>query len=218
MIELKVSKRDALGKKTKNLRNQGQVPAELYGREVKNVHLSVPEKEFIKVFEEAGESTVVNLDIDGEKHPVLIHEADYDEMREQYRSIDFYQVNMKEKTTAQVLVELIGEAPAIKEKEGVLVRVIQEVEVEALPADLPHTLQVSIEGLIDIGQSVHIKDIKVPQGVEILEDENQVVATISERQAEEVEPRGPTDVSQVEVEGEKKENKEGEQSATENKK
>lgn len=218
-FELEAKKRDILGKKVKTLRAQGLMPAELYGHGVENVHLAIPVKDFVGVYDKAGENTLVILKIDGEERPVLVHGVDYDSLSDTYRAADFYQVRMDEKTTADIPLILVGEAPAIKDKGGVLITVVNEIEVEALPADLPHELTIDISGLAEIGASIHARDIKVPTGVELLIEPEAVLVTISEKQAEEVVEKGPTDVSQVEVEGEKKEGeKEGEGEKGEEKK
>ncbi len=208
-IELEAKKRDVLGKKVKMLRAQGLIPAELYGRGIENTHIMITAKEFAGVYDKAGENTLIMLKIDSEERPVLIHGVDYDSLADAYRAADFYQVRMDEKTTANIPLILVGESPAVRDKEGVLVTVVDEIEVEALPADLPHELEVDISGLIDIGASIHAKDIKAPVGVKLLVEPETVLVTVSEKQAEEVE-KGPTDVSQVEVVGEKKEKEEKE--------
>ena len=212
-MELKVQKREILGKKVKDLRKDGFVPAELYGKGVDNLHLSIAIDDFNKAYDEAGESTVVTLDIDGDKRPVLIHDAKYDELNDKWVSIDFYQVNMKEKVETSVAIEIEGEAPGVKSEGGVLVTVMDEIEVSALPGDLPHSFIVDISSLESIGDSIHVKDIKIPAGVEILADIEAVVVTIGDKQ-EEVQETEPVDVASVEVEGEKKEEekKEGEES------
>jgi len=210
-LELEAKKRGILGKKVKALRTQGFIPAELYGRGIENTHITVPAKEFVNIYNQAGENTLVMLKVDGEEKPVLIHGTDYDTLSDTYRAADFYQVRMDEKTTADVPLVLVGESPAVKDMGGVLVTVMDEVEVEALPADLPHELEIDISGLTEIGASIHARDIKVSAGVKLLVDLDTVLITVSEKQAEEVIEKGPTDVSQVEVEGEKKEKeKEGE--------
>ena len=202
-MELIVQKREILGKKVKTLRDGGLIPAELYGRDVENIHLSVPVKKFTQVFKEAGESTIVNLVLNEERFPVLINEVVTNPLDDTVMHIDFYQVRMDEKITAWVPLEFMGEAPAVKEKVGVLVKAMQEVEVEALPADLPHDFKIDLGGLTHIGMSIYVRDIKVPDGVKLLVEPETVIATVVE-QAKEEEVVKPISVEEVKVEGEEK--------------
>lgn len=200
-MELTAQKREILGKAVKTLRNGGFIPAEIYGREFENIHLSVLEKDFNKVFNEAGESTIINLIIGGEKIPVLINEVIKNILTDKISHIDFYRVRMDEKTEVSVPLEFIGEAQAVKEKKGILIKAMYELEVRALPADLPHNIEIDIVGLAEIGQSIHIKDIKPIKGVEILAEPDAVIATITEIVEEVVEEK-QTSVEDVKVEGE----------------
>jgi large subunit ribosomal protein L25 len=201
-MELKATKRDILGGKTRNLRKQGLVPAELYGREAENIHLSVSEKDFRRVFAEAGESTIIDLNVDGEKYPVLVNDFQKDPISRNFISVDFYRVRMDEKISAPVDIEIVGEAPAVKEKGGMLVRAMEEAEVEALPANLPHKLIVDVSGLTEIGQSVFVKDIQTKGNFRILVSPETVIATVSEILEEE--EAASVSVESVVVEGEEK--------------
>src|SRR3989344_4402675 len=186
-MELSVQKRSILGRGVKSLRKQGLVPAELYGKGVANLHLAVPSKEFKKVFKEAGENTLVNLLVEKEKHPVLINDVSFDYLSGDVESVDFYQVRMDEKLKVGVPVEFLGIAPAIKEKNGVLVKSLQEIEVEVLPADIPHEFKVNLSKLADIGQSVYVKDLDIPERVKVLVAPETVVATVIAKVTEEEE-------------------------------
>jgi large subunit ribosomal protein L25 len=201
-MELKATKRDILGGKTRNLRKQGLVPAELYGREAENLHLSVSEKDFRRVFAEAGESTIIDLEVDGEIYPVLVNDFQKDPISRNFISVDFYRVRMDEKISAPVDIEIVGEAPAVKEKGGMLVRAMEEAEVEALPANLPHKLIVDVSGLTEIGQSVFVKDIQTKGNFRILVSPETVIATVSEIPEEE--EAASVSVENVVVEGEEK--------------
>ncbi len=204
MITLQAIQRDIFGKKVKKLRESELVPVELYGRGKENLHLAVPRKDFTKVFKEAGESTIVVLKTEGgSARNVLIHDTQEDPLTNEITHIDFYEVRMDEKLTATVPLRFVGDAPGVKEKEGVLVRAVQELEVEALPADLPPGIDVDLTTLLDIGSSIHVKDLKISEKVRILVEPETVVATIVPPVVEE-EPAGPADVSEVKIEGEEK--------------
>jgi len=202
-MELIVQKREIFGKKVKALRKQGFIPAELYGHGVENIHLSVPAKDFLKIFKEAGESTIINLSLENKKLPVLIHDVVVDPINDQIIHIDFYQIKMDEKITTSVPLEFIGEAPAVREKGGILVKAMQEIEIEALPADLPASIKVNLNNLSEIGKSIYVKDLQVTKGLKILVESETVVATVIEAAKEEFEEK-PITVEEVKVEREEK--------------
>lgn len=203
-MELVVQKRQKFGKAARGFRREGLIPAELYGHGLENLHLAVNAKDFSKVFAVSGENTVVTLVVGTEKRPVLIHEVDRDYLGGDIRHVDFYQVKLDEKIRAKVPLELEGDAPAVKAFGGILNKNMDEVEVEALPNDLPHRLHVSLTTLDVLGKSVYIKDLAVPNGVKILIDPETVVATVTEPRKEEEVPAAPVDVSAVKVESEEK--------------
>ncbi|OGY59608.1 MAG: hypothetical protein A3I31_03210, partial [Candidatus Colwellbacteria bacterium RIFCSPLOWO2_02_FULL_44_20b] len=171
----------------KQLRKKGFVPAELYGRGIQNLHLSLSRQEFLKAFREAGENTIINVMIDGKPHPVLIYDVQRDSISGEFLNIDFYQFRADEEIELQVPIVFIGEAPAVKEKGAVLTKAMDQVEIRALPADIPHHLEVNLSVLTDIGQSVYVKDL--PSGkFEILVSPGTVVVTASEVKVEEEVP------------------------------
>ncbi|MEE8131893.1 MAG: 50S ribosomal protein L25 [Candidatus Paceibacterota bacterium] len=207
-MELTVQKREIFGKKVKELRKQDLIPAELYGHGFENLHLSVPAKDFSRIFNEAGESTIIKLKVEGgdgkEKGSelnVLVHDIQKNVLTDEISHIDFYQVRMDEKIKAAVPLEFIGEAPAVKEKGGVLIKSVHEIEVEVLPADLPHNIPVNLDELDDIGKNIHMKDIKIDEKVKVLIEPETVIATVIEpiKEEEKVEE---VSVEEVEVEGE----------------
>jgi large subunit ribosomal protein L25 len=203
-MDLAVKSREIVGKKVKALRKEGLIPAELYGHGIKNSHLSVSAKDFNKIFKEAGMSTILTLLMDQEKRPAIIHEVSHDSVSGDVIHIDFHQVRMDEKIKAKVPVEFVGEAPAVKEKGAVVNKAIYEIEVEALPGDLPHKLVVDLSSLDDLNKSVYVRDIKVPKGVEILIQGDSAVATATPPAPEEEKVEVPSDVTAVVVETEEK--------------
>jgi large subunit ribosomal protein L25 len=204
-MDLSVQKREKFGKAVKSLRREGLIPAELYGRGLKNFHLSISAKDFLKALKESGTSTVMNLILDGKKTPVLIQDIGRNYLTGEVEHVDFYQVRMDEKIKTKVSLEFIGEAPAVKDKGGILNKAMSEIEVEALPADLPRHLELDLSSLDDIDKSIYVKDIKVPAGVKVLVDADTVVATVTPPVAEEVKvTEEVVDVSAVKVEGEEK--------------
>jgi len=192
-----------LSEKPKSLRAEGFVLAEVYGGKEENQHLKIKIDDFKGIFKEAGENTVLELDIEGKKTPVLIYDVDQDVLDETFRNVDFYRVDMTKKVEASIPLVFEGEATAVKQKNGILVCVLHEVEVESLPNNLPHEIKIDLSVLDEVGKNIHVNDIKLPEGVEMISDKEAVVATIKEQKQEKVEE--PTDVTKVEVEGEKKE-------------
>lgn len=215
-MELQVKKREILGKKVKNLRKEGLIPAELYGRNRENVHLSVLAKEFSKLFKEAGESTVIKLKIEDDKEEktlnVLIGDFQKNSLTNEFSHIDFQEIKMDEKITISVPLEFIGEPPAVKAKGGILVKSMQEIELTAFPANLPRSIKIDLAKILNIGDSIYVKDFNALEGVEFLVDSETVVATVTEPEKEESGEKEIT-VEDVKVEGEEK--KEGEENKTE---
>jgi large subunit ribosomal protein L25 len=204
-IQLAVQPRTIVGKQVKSLRNEGLIPAELYGHGTKNVHLSVVAKEFNKVYKLAGSSTMVTLNLGKEKTPVMIHDIYRDSVKGDIMHVDFYQVRMDEKITAHVPFEFVGESPAVKEKNAVINKSLDGIEVEAFPQDIPHAIVVDLSVLTDFDQSIYVKDLVVPKGVEVQVEGDTVVATATEPLPEEVvEPTETVDISAVKVETEEK--------------
>ncbi len=203
-MDLTVTERVVLGKKVNALRKKGLIPAELYGHNVPNVHLSVPAKDFAKVYKEAGENTVVTLAIGTERHPAIIHHVERHYISGEPAHIDFYQVRMDEKITAHVPLEFTGDSAAVRDKGAVINRSMTEIEVEALPSDLPRYLTVDLTLLDDINKTIYVRDIAAPHGVMFLIEADTAVATATAPRVEE-EPVAPVaDVSEVKVEAEEK--------------
>ena len=213
--KLEVQKRKILGRKVKKLRNQGILPANIYGKKIKSKALQVDLKEFEKLYKEVGETSVVDLKIKGEKktRPILIHNLQIHPVTDLPLHADFRQISLKEKTTVEVPVELIGEAPAEKEGIGILVTLLDNLEVEALPSDLPEKLEVDISNLKVIDDVIRVTDIKVDRKkIKILASKNEIVAKIeSLAKEEEVAPAEEAAVEEAPAEevkpGEKPEEK-----------
>src|SRR3989344_1005329 len=145
-LSLKAEERKVLGKKVKNLRKDGILPAHVFGKGVEGEIVSVDQKEFLKVFKVAGETRLIDLKIGTEKiKPVLIREVQYNPVSGDLIHVDFYQVNLLEKVKVSVPIVQIGEAPeSVKLGETIVLQTLSEVEVEALPADLPEEIVVKL--------------------------------------------------------------------------
>ncbi len=193
-------------KKAKNFIKEGDIPAILYGKDVENIPLSVNQKEFEKILKEAGESTIINLIIekDGkrEAHPVLIYGIQEHYLTHKPIHIDFYQVKKGQKIKAHIPIEFIGEAPAVKILGGILVKNLDEIEVEGLPQDLPHIISVDISKLDTLESKISLKDLNISKKVKVFTSPETIVVSIVLPQEEEVSiPESPTEVK---IEGEEK--------------
>jgi len=214
-IVLKASLRK--DERNENLRSEGNIPAVVYGKVVESTSVYVDQKVFGKVFQKAGENTVITLEIDEKtSHNVIVRDVQFHPLSGKIQHIDFYAVSMTEKIETMVGLEFVGEAPAVKEFAGVLVKNVDELEVRALPGNIPHTFSIDISQLKSFDDVIRVKDIPKEEGVEILLDEETSIVFVSRPREEEVEEEtGTPDVSQVEVEekGKKEEDtdeKEGE--------
>jgi large subunit ribosomal protein L25 len=186
------------------LRREGLIPAELYGHGVPNVHLSVSAKEFAKTYAAAGENTVITLAVGKEKIPVIVNHVERHYLSGKPASIDFYQVRMDEKITARIPIEFIGDSIAVKEKGAIINKSMVEIEVEALPNDLPRQLAADLSLLDDIDKTIYVRDIAVPKGVTFLVEGDTAVATATAPRVEEEVVAPVADVSEVKVEAEEK--------------
>ncbi|MBU0569835.1 50S ribosomal protein L25 [Patescibacteria group bacterium] len=199
---LKVQSRKLLGRKVKKLRREGILPANVYGKKVKSRSVSVELSDFEKIFKQAGETSIVDLSLDKEKLPVLIHNIQVDPVSDRPVHIDFLQVNLKEKVTSQIPVELVGESPAEKQGLGTVVQYISEIEVEALPADLLDKFEIDLSKLGKVDDTVLVRDIKVDKKKISIkkEDEEKMVVKIEElrKEEEEVVPE-TTELEEAEV-------------------
>jgi large subunit ribosomal protein L25 len=219
-ILLDAEPRDVIGKQVKALRRQGKVPGILYGRGIKPTTILMDLRDATRTLGHLAPSALVTVVLAGEKHLALVREKQRDFIRGTLKHVDFQAVSMKEKLRVNVLVDLVGLAPAVKDFNGVLVEGLTEVEVECFPQDLPSKISVDISGLLRIGDSLTVKDLVMPPNVTSLDNPDDMIVIVTAQAAEEV-----VEVAEVAVvpeEGEpeliekgKKEEEEEEAKATE---
>lgn len=185
MQQLAAKSRNQLGKSVKTLRKSGFLPAVVYGEGVASQPVVISYKDFMATLRTAGESTLVVLDVDGRSFNVLIHDISYDPVSDMPIHADFHAVRMDKVIRTHVPLEFIGESPAVKNDSGVLVRVVQELEVEALPQNLPHELSADLSLLATIGSTIHVKDIILPAGVTLIADPDETIAVVEAPRSEE---------------------------------
>lgn len=208
MITLKTEPRD-MKQQPDAVRAAGRIPAVFYGKKEASTPITVSMIDFMKAFESAGESSVVSLETaDGEKDS-LIHDVDFDPVTGRVRHADFYVFEKGHKVEVEVPIEFEGVSPAVKEQGGTLVKVIHALPIEAMPKDLPHNLIVDISSLATFADQILAKDIKLPAGVELKADPEEVVALVSAPREEKEEEVAPADLSAIEVEKKGKDEAEG---------
>jgi len=183
MLKLKVQKRKQEAKK---IRAQDRIPGILYGHNIKNIPLSIDYKEFSRVYGKAGESSLIKLLHEDKELVVLIHGLQYHPVTDRCLHVDFYQVKMDEPVTTEVPLNFIGSAPVVDEQGGVLVKDMNTLEIEALPADLPSEIQVDLVKLNNLDDIIRISDLDIPEKVTVKEDENQVIVSVVLPEEEEV--------------------------------
>lgn len=201
MLTLSVLKRGKTA--APQLRRAGSIPGVVYGAHHTSTPITVAAVAFEKILREAGEATIVSLEGLGDPLPTLIHEVDRDPLTNHPRHVDFYAVTKGEKVEVAIPLLFIGESPAV-EAGANLVKVMHEVEVEADPMNLPHDIQVDLSILKAINDRIHVRDLALPAGVELMSEPEEVVALVQEV-VEEKEEVAPADISTIEVEKKGKE-------------
>ena len=179
MVLLKAKIRDKVSRKTHSIRKQGFIPAVLYGAEIKNLSIEVNQKEFENVYKQAGESSLISLEAEGKKFSVLIHQIARDPITGEFLHVDFYHPSSKKKVEAEIPLIFEGEAPAVKELGGTLEKALQTVEVKGLAQDLPREIKVNVENLKTFEDRILIKDLEIPERVDILKNPDEIVVHVT---------------------------------------
>ncbi len=191
------TKREVLGRKVKKLRASGQIPASIFGKKIKSASVSVALDQFIRVYKEAGETGLVELAVGGSVRPVLIHHVQKDPVTSAIINIEFHQVDLKEKVHANVPLVTIGESPAVTQKKGVVLSILDEIEVEALPTDLPEKIEVDVSALSEVNAEVKVGDLKIPTGLTVLSDPSLTVVKIGSLVSREAEAEAAAEAAKA---------------------
>jgi large subunit ribosomal protein L25 len=212
MLKLQAKIREAK-KATDYIRSQGELPAVVYGSKTKPMSISVSAKDFTKVFKEAGESGVVVLNTPSGDLNILIHDVQVDPVRENPIHADFLAIDINKAIRVKIPLEFAGVSEAVKGGLGILVKVLHEIEIEALPKDLPHGITVDISKLVNLHDRIAVKDLDIPKGVTAITKADEIVASLAAQVEEKEEVAAPVDLSTIEVMKKGKEEKEGEEGA-----
>jgi len=214
---INATKRD-LSISPSKLRQAGTLPGVLYGKGIEPTAIALPFDMFERLYRETGETTIISLQIDGEAEPrqVLVKDTQFDPVEGSHIHVDFYQIKADEELKATVPLRFINEAPAIKEFGGILITNKDEVEVECLPKDLPHDIEVDLSVLTAIDSAITVKDLNIPNGVKTLAEPDESIVLVTAPAAEEAEAAVKTEaeaIAEVEATAEKtaseEENSEG---------
>lgn len=177
--KLTAQKRKVFGKKVKTLRKEDLIPAHVFGKGIKSAHISVDGKTFLPIFEEVGETGLVDLVVDNQQpRTVLVSQVQRHPVTDQPLHIDFHQVALTEKVKAEIPIEVVGKSPAVEEKKGVLLTTLGEVEIEALPADLPENIPVDISNLAEVDNAIKVADLKVSKKISVLTNPEEILVKI----------------------------------------
>lgn len=178
-IKINASPRKTVRKGVKVLRREGQLPAVLYGRNFETLPIMFDYRETSRVIQLLGSSTLVVIDLGEESHYALIREKQRDVIKGNLLHVDFQVVSLTEKVHAEVSVELIGESPAVKDLGGLIIVNNEQLEVEALPRDLPDRIEIDISSLQEIGDTIYVRDLTLEGEVSILADEDEPIVLIT---------------------------------------
>src|SRR5712671_1891060 len=213
-MQLQASTRTLVGKASRRLHGEGKLAGIIYGHNATPTPLVLDRLEFQKVFVKSGRTHLVDLVVDGGKtEKVLVREIQTHPRRLGPIHVDFYQVNLEEKITVEVPIHLVGESAAVKRGDADILQPIHSLRVECLPSDIPEAFEVDMTPLDEIESEVRISDIKMPKGVTVLIDPEELVVKIIKKREMKVEEEVPTAEAALVGEGEAA--AEGEEAAAE---
>lgn len=178
-IVIQATRRTVTGKKVGALRRAGKLPGVLYGHQTESTPILMELRDASRVLAHASSSQLITVNLDGKEFATLVREKQRDFIKGTLLHVDFQVVSLTEKIRTTVGIELAGSSPAVKDYNGVVVQELDEVEVEALPQDLPEKFVVDISGLTKIGDAVYVRDLSIPSGIEILNEPDEVVVIIT---------------------------------------
>ena len=201
-IELKVNKRETLGKKVRFLRREGITPLHLFGHGIESLPLQCDTASILQILTKTGQSGLINLKIEKERkqHPAVVREIQVEPKTRELLHVDFYQVQMAELLKVEVPITLTGEAPALKIKENMMVQDLNNLSIECLPSNIPSKIEIDVNNLTETDQAIRVRDIVIGDDISILNNPDLMVVKISTRRIEVIEE--PVAVEEVEVEGE----------------
>ena len=178
-VVLRATKRETLGRKVGALRRAGKLPAVLYGHGIESTPVMLEAHEAALKLSHLTSSSLMMIDLDGKEYPALVREKQRDYLKNRLLHVDFQVISMTEKITTKVGIELTGTAPAVKAFSAVIVTVLNELEIECMPHDLPERVVIDISGLAEVGASIHVSDVVISDRVKILDDPAETIVVAS---------------------------------------
>lgn len=203
-IELAAEKRTMLGKQVKQLRREGWTPGVMYGHSFESMPLQFETRNLQQLLSRVGGSQLVGVKVKGQKQPnmALVRDVQRDPIRQTVLHVDFYHVEMTERLTTEVPLEMVGESPVVEQSEGILLQGISTIEVECLPGDLVDAIEVDLSDLAELDQALYVRDLAIPSGIDVLTDMDEMIVRVvplaAEEELEELEEEVP-EVAEVEV-------------------
>jgi large subunit ribosomal protein L25 len=218
-ITLSAGKRTVTGKHVKQLRQEGWVPGVMYGHGFDSVSLQFEERNLTRLLSHVGGSQLIQIDVEGAKEPemALVRDVQRDPIRGSVLHVDFYRVKMTERLTAEIPLAMEGESPVITRNEGILLQGLSAIEVECLPGDLVDAIVVDLADLLEIDDSIHVRDLAIPSGIDVLTDPDELIVRVAPLAEEEVieeiveEELMPGEEVEIVAEAEAEEEAEGEE-------
>ncbi len=207
-LEIQAQSRVVFGNKARQLRQQGLIPANVYGHGIASYPIQIDAKQLGQVLARAGTSKLVDLRLPSEREArrAIVRHVQRDPVTHKLLHVDFYQVRMSEKLKAEVHLNYVGEPPAVAAGQCLLLRNLASIEVECLPDNLPQSIQVDLSDLETLDEAVHVRDLVVPPGVTVLTDIDELVAKVVavrvEKEEEAVKPEAPVEAAPEAVEEE----------------
>jgi large subunit ribosomal protein L25 len=198
-IVLQAQPREVIGKQVKALRREGRLPGVIYGRGIDTLLITLDMHDASRILPTITSSQLVAVEVDGKQHTTLVREKQRMPTTGALLHVDFQEVSLTEKLHANVIIELVGDSPAVKNYNGVLVAGLERLEVEALPRDLPERITVDVSILSEIGQAIHVRDIALSSAVSILDNEDEIIVVVTAQAAEEVEEAAEAGAFEPEV-------------------
>jgi ribosomal protein L25, Ctc-form len=187
-ISLKAEPRNVFGKKTKQLRRLGLIPANIFGKNFPSKAITVNLKEFTKVYKKVKETGLLYLEVDKQSLPVLIHQIQKHPVQNLILHVDFKKVDLTEKTQTEVPIEIVGQSPAVTEKAGVLLTLTDRLLIEALPQQIPQSITIDISNLKEIGQEIKVADLPTSTTYQIKTEKEKVIVSVVAHKEESVTP------------------------------
>ena len=205
-VVLKATKRTVVGKQVKALRRQSLLPGVVYGYKVDSTPIQMDAHEANLLIPRLTSSSIVTIELDGKKIPALVRERQKNYIKGILTHVDFQAVSLTEKIRTMVSIHLHGVAPAVKDYNAVIVTNMNELEVEALPQNLPERIELDISGLTEVGSAIHVRDVVLAKEVEVLSDLDEVIVIATGTAIEEASEEGAEGAAEPElVEKKKKE-------------